>query len=83
MHVLDLYPAPTCMHVLFCMLLQKGANPNVTGGELCSTPIHWATRQGHLSMVILLLRYGANPETLDAEGVPAVAMMAICAFIHL
>ena len=40
----------------------------MTGGELTSTPIHWATRQGHLSMVILLLRYGANPETLDAEG---------------
>lgn len=37
-----------------------------------STPIHWATRQGHLSMVILLLRYGANPETLDAEGVVAM-----------
>ena len=48
--------------------LQKGANPNVAGGELSSTPIHWATRQGHLPMVILLLRYGANPETLDAEG---------------
>ena len=50
------------------MCVQKGANPNVTGGELASTPIHWATRQGHLSMVILLLRYGSNPETLDAEG---------------
>ena len=52
----------------YLMCIQKGANPNVIGGELASTPIHWATRQGHLSMVILLLRYGSNPETLDAEG---------------
>ena len=54
--------------------LKKGANPNVTGGELASTPIHWATRQGHLPMVILLLRYGANPETLDAEGQPSLSL---------
>ena len=61
------------------MCVQKGANPNVTGGELASTPIHWATRQGHLSMVILLLRYGSNPETLDAEGMcPHPVSMAIC-----
>ena len=25
-------------------------------------------RQGHLGMVILLMRYGANPEILDKEG---------------
>jgi ankyrin repeat protein len=57
-------------------LIQKGANPNVTGGELASTPIHWATRQGHLPMVILLLRYGANPETLDAEGLNCLHIAA-------
>ena len=25
-------------------------------------------RQGHLGMVVLLMRYGANPEILDKEG---------------
>jgi palmitoyltransferase len=48
--------------------IQKGANVNALGGELSSAPIHWATRQGHLGMVILLMRYGANPEILDKEG---------------
>ena len=79
-------------------IIQKGADVNAVGGELRSTPIHWATRwgckderrwgvrdqgvvdfkrycvysprQGHLTMVVLLLRYGGNPELLDAEGKP-------------
>ena len=29
---------------------------------------HVYYRQGHLGMVILLMRYGANPEVLDKEG---------------
>ena len=44
------------------------------GGELCSSPLHWATRQGHLSMVVLLVQHGADPNICDGEG---------CACIHL
>lgn len=48
--------------------IQKGANVNAIGGELRSCPIHWAARQGHLTMVILLMRYGADPVLMDSEG---------------
>ncbi|KAL5502493.1 hypothetical protein EMCRGX_G009280 [Ephydatia muelleri] len=48
--------------------IQKGANVNAIGGELRSCPIHWAARQGHLTMVILLMRYGADPLLMDSEG---------------
>ena len=40
----------------------------VTGGELSSTPLHWATRQGHISMVVLLIQHGADPDIQDGEG---------------
>ncbi|XP_003745812.1 palmitoyltransferase ZDHHC17 [Galendromus occidentalis] len=55
-------------------LTSKGAIVDAVGGELQSTPLHWATRQGHLSMVVLLMKYGANPSIRDGEG---------CACIHL
>ncbi|XP_003387518.1 PREDICTED: palmitoyltransferase ZDHHC17-like [Amphimedon queenslandica] len=56
--------------------IQKGANVNAVGGELLSAPIHWATRQGHLGMVVLLMRYGANPEILDKEGLNCLHISA-------
>lgn len=55
-------------------LIKKGGDVNAVGGELKSTPMHWATRQGHIGIVVLLLQHGANPEILDGEG---------CASIHL
>lgn len=45
-----------------------GAEVNAIGGELNSTPLHWATGEGHLQMVILLLKHGADPTLLDREG---------------
>ncbi len=47
---------------------------NAIGGELNSTPLHWAVRQGHISMVVLLMQNGADPTIIDGEG---------CACIHL
>ena len=38
------------------------------GGTLNSTPLHWATRQGHLPMVVMLIRAGADPTAVDGEG---------------
>uniref|UniRef100_A0A8C9U2P6 Palmitoyltransferase n=1 Tax=Scleropages formosus TaxID=113540 RepID=A0A8C9U2P6_SCLFO len=48
--------------------LSKGAIIDQLGGDLNSTPLHWAIRQGHLSMVILLMRHGADPSLADGEG---------------
>uniref|UniRef100_S4RHH1 Palmitoyltransferase n=1 Tax=Petromyzon marinus TaxID=7757 RepID=S4RHH1_PETMA len=54
--------------------ISKGAIVDQLGGDLNSTPLHWATRQGHLSMVVLLMKYGTDPSLLDGEG---------CSCIHL
>lgn len=54
--------------------LEKGAIVDAVGGELNATPLHWATRQGHLSAVVLLVSAGADPSLRDAEG---------CSCIHL
>ncbi|XP_070391018.1 palmitoyltransferase ZDHHC17 isoform X2 [Dermacentor albipictus] len=54
--------------------ISKGAVVDAIGGELRSTPLHWATRQGHLGMVVLLMRHGADPSLVDGEG---------CTCIHL
>lgn len=63
--------------------IQKGANVNAVGGELQSAPIHWAARQGHLGMVILLMRYGANPEILDKEGLNCLHISAQFGFTSI
>ena len=55
-------------------LLEKNAKVDSIGGDLNSTPLHWATRQGHLASVVLLMNAGANPLLQDAEG---------CSPIHL
>lgn len=52
----------------------KGAVIDKFGGDLNSTPLHWATRQGHLTMVVVLMSYGADPSLRDGEG---------CSCIHL
>nr|XP_023673795.1 palmitoyltransferase ZDHHC13 isoform X2 [Paramormyrops kingsleyae] len=48
--------------------ISKGAIVDQLGGDLNSTPLHWAIRQGHLPMVILLMRHGADPSLSDGEG---------------
>lgn len=54
--------------------LEKGAKVDAIGGELNATPLHWATRQGHLGAVVLLMAAGADPKIRDAEG---------CSCIHI
>ncbi len=49
--------------------ISKGAIVDAIGGDLQSTPLHWATRQGHISMIILLLQHRADPTILDGEGI--------------
>ncbi|XP_027008062.1 putative palmitoyltransferase ZDHHC13 [Tachysurus fulvidraco] len=48
--------------------ISKGAVVDQLGGDLNSTPLHWAIRQGHLQTVIQLMRYGADPSLVDGEG---------------
>ncbi|CAL8351601.1 unnamed protein product [Merluccius merluccius] len=48
--------------------MSKGAIVDQLGGDLNSTPLQWAIRQGHLAMVIQLLRHGADPSIADGEG---------------
>lgn len=57
-------------------LLKKGADINAIGGELESTPMHWATRQGHIGMVVLLMQNGANFRILDGEGNACIHLAA-------
>ena len=57
-------------------LLRRGADVNAVGGELRSTPAHWATRQGHLGMLVQLIQTGANTNLLDAEGSACIHLAA-------
>lgn len=67
--------------------ISKGAIVDQLGGDLNSTPLHWAIRQGHLPMVIQLMRYGADPSIADGEGYRALHLailfqhMAIAAYL--
>lgn len=54
--------------------LEQNAKVDAIGGDLNATPLHWATRQGHLASVVLLMNAGADPQIKDAEG---------CSSIHL
>ncbi|KAI1297149.1 Palmitoyltransferase ZDHHC17 [Halotydeus destructor] len=48
--------------------LAKGSEVNAVGGDLQSTPLHWAVRQGHLAMTVLLMQNGADASLVDGEG---------------
>uniref|UniRef100_A0A0A9YIY7 Palmitoyltransferase n=3 Tax=Lygus hesperus TaxID=30085 RepID=A0A0A9YIY7_LYGHE len=56
--------------------VSKGAVVDAIGGELQATPLHWATRQGHLGSVTLLMQYGADPSHWDAEGCSCIHVAA-------
>ncbi|XP_014256547.1 palmitoyltransferase Hip14 isoform X2 [Cimex lectularius] len=58
--------------------VSKGAIVDAIGGELKATPLHWATRQGHLGSVTLLIQYGADPSIWDAEGCACIHVAAQC-----
>ncbi|WKY15310.1 hypothetical protein Q1695_000639 [Nippostrongylus brasiliensis] len=49
-------------------LLQLGADPNVIGGLLVSSPLHWAARVGHVSSSALLIKAGAVANVRDTQG---------------
>ena len=56
--------------------IKQGADVDAVGGELMSTPLHWASRQGHIGVIVLLMSAGANPSLRDGEGCAAVHLAA-------
>ena len=63
--------------------ISKGASVDAIGGDLRSTPMHWATRQGHLSMVILLIQHRADPSLLDGDGFNCLHLAAQMGFTSI
>uniref|UniRef100_A0A8C6W6S4 Palmitoyltransferase n=1 Tax=Nannospalax galili TaxID=1026970 RepID=A0A8C6W6S4_NANGA len=61
--------------------ISKGAVVDQLGGDLNSTPLHWAIRQGHLPTVILLLQHGADPTLIDGEGFSSIHLAVL--FQHM
>jgi len=59
-------------HEVVDFYMSKGAIVDAIGGDLNATPLHWAVRQGHQSMVASLMRHGADPSIRDAEGSAAL-----------
>ncbi|XP_044274415.1 kinase D-interacting substrate of 220 kDa isoform X4 [Varanus komodoensis] len=50
------------------VLLERGANPNITGLQYSVYPIIWAAGRGHSRIVQLLLQYGAKVNCSDKYG---------------
>ncbi|XP_029189993.2 palmitoyltransferase ZDHHC17-like isoform X3 [Acropora millepora] len=67
--------------------VSKGAVIDQKGGIINSTPLHWAVRQGHLEMVVFLMKHGADPSSVDIEGCSCLhvavqySQMAIVAYL--
>jgi len=63
--------------------ISEGAVVDVLGGDLMATPLHWAIREGHLQMVVLLMRCGADPAVRDSEGCAALHVAVQCGFTSI
>lgn len=56
------------------LLIQAGAYVNVTAGG--ATPLHIAADHGNPEMIECLLKAGANPDSLDEEGLKPIEVAA-------
>jgi ankyrin repeat protein len=53
-------------------LIGKGARVDQIGGDLQTTPINWAISAGHLEMVLLFIKNGANLLAFDTDGFSSI-----------
>ena len=58
------------------LYITSGSEVDTVGGELLSTPLHWASRQGHIGVIVQLMAAGANPALRDGEGAAAIHLAA-------
>lgn len=58
------------------LFISAGSELDAVGGELLSTPLHWASRQGHIGVIVQLMGAGANPSLRDGEGAAAIHLAA-------
>ncbi|KAI8611832.1 ankyrin repeat-containing domain protein [Chytriomyces sp. MP71] len=49
-------------------LLDNGAEIDLMGGDLLSSPLQWAARSGQIQMATYLMKRGANPNLFDKQG---------------
>lgn len=58
------------------LLLKHGANPNATETALNTTPLHWASYKGHITIIEMLLQAGADVNARDKVGRSPLDMAA-------
>jgi len=63
--------------------ITQGAVIDALGGDLVATPLHWAIREGHLQMVVLLMQNGADPGVRDSDGCAAVHVAVSCGYSNI
>eukprot|EP00056_Hartaetosiga_gracilis_P016096 m.3822 g.3822 ORF g.3822 m.3822 type:complete len:641 (-) comp3743_c0_seq2:2318-4240(-) len=64
-------------------ILSRGVDVDPVGGDLKATPLHWALRQGHLEMVVFLVKHGAKHNVVDAQGHKPLHIAAQLGFMNI
>ncbi|CAF4315262.1 unnamed protein product, partial [Adineta steineri] len=57
-------------------LISKGASVDIKGGDLQSTPLHWACRQGCIEAFFILVDNGASLHSTDVNLVQPIHLAA-------
>lgn len=62
------FAASKSLYLSASLLLEGGANPNLTGGEHQYTALHYAAERDNAQMIDLLAQCDANPDFKDKYG---------------
>ena len=63
------------------LLLDHGANPDQRDPTRGDTPLHYAAKNGHLDVMRLLERRGADVGIPNRDGISAAALLGLAAFV--